>query len=140
VFPTALKTHLMKPFLLLILSAALMSSGCGRKKSQDSPEAAPTNAAPAAEAQPVPGSIPPPAATPDPGANPPPAQAAGEQQLVGAVHGFMTQQLRLFVQQKGRLPQDFAEFASARMDSVPRPPEGFRWAVDNSTVQVKLVR
>lgn len=56
------------------------------------------------------------------------------------VHGFMTQQLRIFVQQKGRLPQNFAEFASARMDSVPRPPEGFHWAIDERTVEVKLVR
>ena len=74
---------------------------------------------------------------------PQPAQAANPQPsapLAGAGHGFMTQQLRVFVQQKGRMPETFGEFSSARMDSVPRPPDGFRWAIDAATVEVKLVR
>ncbi len=51
----------------------------------------------------------------------------------------MTSQLRLFIQEKGRLPQDFAEFARARMDSVPRTPMGSHWAIDRTTQEVKLV-
>ncbi len=62
------------------------------------------------------------------------------QPLVGAVHGFMTTQLRIFIKQHGRLPKDFTEFASARMDSVPRPPEGLKYAIDEATQEVKLVR
>jgi hypothetical protein len=60
--------------------------------------------------------------------------------LAGAVHGFMTQQLHIFIQQQGRLPETFLEFASARMDSVPAAPPGFKYDIDRQTIQVKLVR
>ena len=99
------------------------------------------------------------ATQPDPVAVSPPAvpaqapepipQAAGTapaaapiplQQLEGAVHPFMTSQLRLFVREQGRMPTDFSEFASARMDSVPFPPDGMRYVIDPATVEVKVIR
>jgi hypothetical protein len=52
----------------------------------------------------------------------------------------MTGQLKRFIEEKGRLPKDFAEFAAARMDSVPRPPEGLKYAIDATTQEVKLVK
>ena len=95
----------------------------GARESQAAPVAQPVAAAPAAREQPAPKKA-----------------AAANPELVGAVHAFMTQQLRVFIQQKGRMPQNFTEFAGTRMDSVPRPPPGFRWGIDNQTVEVKLVR
>jgi hypothetical protein len=65
--------------------------------------------------------------------NQPAAGAAGE------VNEFLTTQLRLFIQQQRRLPADFAEFARARLDSVPRPPEGKKWVIDRATQTVKAV-
>jgi hypothetical protein len=52
----------------------------------------------------------------------------------------MTEQLRIFVQEHGRLPTDFAEFIRARLDSVPRVPQGMKWAIDPATQEVKLVK
>ena len=75
--------------------------------------------------------MPPPTATQAPRVN---------EALVGAVHPFMTQQLRIFIQQKGRMPKDFSEFASARMDSVPRPPEGMKYVIDTATTEIKVVK
>lgn len=55
----------------------------------------------------------------------------------GEANAFLTQQLRIFVQQKGRLPASFNELASTRLDSIPRPPAGKKWAIDSSTSEVK---
>ena len=74
----------------------------------------------------------------------PPLPAAAEnpspQPLVGKVDAFMTGQLRIFIQQNGRLPKDFAEFSHARLDSLPRIPLGMKWAIDPATREVKLVK
>jgi hypothetical protein len=59
--------------------------------------------------------------------------------LAGEVNPFMSGQLRIFVQQKGRRPVSFTEFVNTRLDSIPRPPEGKKWAIDAATVQVKAV-
>lgn len=59
--------------------------------------------------------------------------------VAGVVDPFLTQQLQIFIQEKQRLPEDFAELARARLDSVPRPPEGTKWVIDKSTRQVKAV-
>ncbi len=79
---------------------------------------------------------------------PPPAQTsdaatatnATNEPLVGEVNRFMTEQLHIFIQQSGRLPTNFAEFANARLDSVPRKPPGMKWAIDPVTREVKLVK
>ena len=60
--------------------------------------------------------------------------------LEGAVHPFMTSQLRRFIQEKGRLPESFSEFTTARMDSVPRPPPGMEYVIDANAQAAKVVR
>ena len=52
----------------------------------------------------------------------------------------MTGQLRIFIQQNGRMPNDFGELAKARLDSVPRTPLGMKWAIDPATQEVKMVK
>jgi hypothetical protein len=43
------------------------------------------------------------------------------------------------VEQKKRLPQSFAEFATVRLDSIPRPPAGKKWVIDTDSFEVKAV-
>ena len=57
----------------------------------------------------------------------------------GEVNPSLTDQLRIFVQQQGRLPRTFTEFANARLDSIPRPPAGKMWAIDSGSSQIKAV-
>ena len=52
----------------------------------------------------------------------------------------MTAALKAFVQEKGRLPQNLLELKNAKLDSMPRPPAGFIYAIDPATVEVKLVK
>ncbi len=137
----------MKSILVLVLLVAALVIGCGK---HDSPalqavpppsEAAGTPPAnpsvdPAASA---PGTAPKQAAAraiATPGAAPANNSAA----LEGAVHVMMTTQLRKFIQENGRLPGDFSEFASARMDSVPFPPDGMKYVIDYATMEVKVVK
>jgi hypothetical protein len=100
----------MRTIFLLTMSAALLLGGCGR----NSP--APTAATPTNE------------------------PSAAAQPLEGQVNPFLTQQLRAFVGQKGRLPVDFLEFARTSLDSVPRAPAGMKWAIDPTTREVKAVK
>jgi hypothetical protein len=115
----------MKPILLLTV-VALTMAGCGRKVDSSTPTQTPAAAGAAVE-------------TPAPryvtavAENKPAAYAAGE------VNAFLTEQLRIFVQQKQRLPADFAELARVRLDSVPRPPEGRKWVIDTTTREVKAM-
>ena len=67
------------------------------------------------------------------------ADNAVHDSINGEVNPFLTQQLRIFVQQKGRLPSSFNELASTRLDSIPRPPAGKKWAIDGSTLEVKAM-
>lgn len=57
----------------------------------------------------------------------------------GVVNPFLTEQLRLFIREKGRAPESFTELARARLDSVPRPPEGMKWVIDATSKEVKAV-
>ena len=52
----------------------------------------------------------------------------------------MTAQLKKFIAETGRMPADFSEFSRTKMDSVPRAPEGLKFAIDEVTQEVKLVR
>ena len=61
------------------------------------------------------------------------------QTAAGEVDSFMTGQLHIFVNQKGRMPVSFTEFANTRLDSIPRPPDGTKWVIDATAVQVKAV-
>ena len=82
--------------------------------------------------------------TPAPGAPPPKyvaavAQNVPAENVSGEVNAFLTEQLRIFLRDKRRLPESFAELARTRLDSVPRPPEGRKWVIDSATTQVKAV-
>ncbi len=105
----------MRSILLLTVSALLLLNGCGRN-------------APA-----------PTITTATNGTSTTPA-VADAKPLDGQVQPFLTQQLRAFVQQRGRLPSDFSELARTSLDSVPRAPAGMRWAIDPTTREVKAVK
>jgi hypothetical protein len=76
---------------------------------------------------------------------PPPAYIATaaenvpRQEVAGPPDPFLTQQLQIYVRQFGRMPRSFAEFAGARLDSVPRPPPGMKWVIDAARMEVKAV-
>ena len=61
------------------------------------------------------------------------------QNVVGDVDPQLTEELRNFIQQKKRMPQTFSEFATLRLDSIPRPPAGKKWAIDSESIEVKAV-
>jgi len=67
------------------------------------------------------------------------ADDKAHQAVVGEVDPFLTGQLRIFIQQKNRMPASFSEFARARLDSVPRPPPGKKWVIDTDSIEVKAV-
>jgi hypothetical protein len=67
------------------------------------------------------------------------AENNARQAVVGEVDAVLTAELRAFFQQKNRLPATFAEFARARLDSVPRPPAGKKWVIDSENLEVKAV-
>ena len=67
------------------------------------------------------------------------AQNAPAENVAGEVNAFLTEQLRIFIREKGRLPESFAELARVRLDSVPRSPEGKKWVIDTATKEVKAV-
>lgn len=130
---------------ILAAGLAFLVAGCHKKPP---PEASQQNAAePASSAQSpdaasgaVVSGAPPPGAKPLP-APPPPVAARADNYVRANVTGqpdpFLTEQLRTFVTQKHRMPESFAEFAGARLDSVPRPPAGQKWIIDSGTMEVK---
>lgn len=122
----------MKTLVLLLTLAGLTLTAC-KKKAEAPPPAtnAPAAPAPAPTAQPLP---PPPRHIEAAAQNAPQAAAAGE------VNPFLTEQLRIFVQQYRRMPTSFTELATKRLDSIPGPPPGTRWVIDSSTMQVKAVK
>lgn len=65
------------------------------------------------------------------------AENSVQTQVTGVADPFLTSQLRIFVKDKGRLPQSFTEFAAARLDSVPPAPAGSKWVIDSATMEVK---
>jgi hypothetical protein len=71
---------------------------------------------------------------------PEPKPAANLQPVNGVAVPALTAQLRIFIQEKGRLPETFAELAGARLDSVPRLERGLAFAIDPTTQEVKIVR
>ena len=75
-----------------------------------------------------------------PAVAPVPVPAGSVHSINGIVDPFLTTQLRVFIQQNGRLPESFAEFAGARLDSVPRLSRGLAFAIDPATQEVKIVR
>jgi hypothetical protein len=131
----------MKLLFASILIIGLATVACGKKKSTAPEAATPSTAAenvaaPDSSAEPV-ANEPAPrprrtAPAPIPQAVQPQARSVDEA-LIGAVHTFMTAQLKKFIEEQGRMPKDFSEFASSRMDSVPRPPAGMKFVIDETT-------
>ncbi len=106
----------MKWIGFLVIAAALLG-GCGKKAETPGP-----------------------AASAAASSNATAAAASAQKPLEGVVDPELTRMLKAFVQEKGRLPQDMAELKMAKMDSLPRPPAGFFYAIDPVTVEVKIVR
>jgi hypothetical protein len=115
--PICCDLNFMK-WVILMTAMALTVVGCSKKKAPASGEA--------------PGEPPPNYVTAT-------AENKPAENVAGIVDPFLTQQLQIFIQQKQRLPEDFAELARTRLDSVPRPPEGKKWVIDKATRQVKAV-
>jgi len=57
----------------------------------------------------------------------------------GQADPFLTSQLQIFISKNGRMPNSFTEFARQRLDSMPVPPAGTKWAIDTAVSQVKAV-
>jgi predicted small lipoprotein YifL len=133
---------------ILGLATAFALAGCGRKESEPLTQIESDPYAPSATAS-EPGQMSAmggytrlPTETQDPVTDPAGAIVAlpqAAQPIEGRVHPFMTSQLRIFINEKRRMPESFAEFANARMDSVPFPPEGMEYAIDYQSRQVKIV-
>jgi hypothetical protein len=139
VLPLGVRFNSMKKRLCFIPVLLLLLSGCHKQATQpvaQIPDAGDSNAPAAAQAD---GSHP---AAPLP---PPPAVVAANadnivrENVSGEVDPFLTQQLRIFVDQYNRIPQSFAEFAGHRLDSMPRAPEGMKYVIDRATVEVKSI-
>ncbi len=105
------------PLLILLPILVLTFAGCGKKPT--TPAGDPALATGAAQTN---------------------MAAPSNQPLDGQADPFLTQQLRIFMQQQGRFPADFAELARTRLDSRPRTPRGMKWAIDTATQEVKLVK
>src|SRR2546426_11403443 len=119
----------MRVAIALVAALALPIVGCGKKEASTPKTTLP--AAPDATAAAERARSAPPVAG---------AEQQASEAVAGAVNAFLTSQLRIFIEQNGRLPKDFGEFARARLDSVPRTPAGTRWAIDPTTQEVKLVK
>ena len=113
--------------VLVIAVAVLISFGCGRQAKP---------AAPSQTQSPGGATVGEPAA-----AAPKYVTAVAEnrpaENVTGEVDAFLTEQLGLFIREKRRLPESFAELVRTRLDSVPRPPTGKKWVIDSATRQVK---
>jgi pyruvate/2-oxoglutarate dehydrogenase complex dihydrolipoamide acyltransferase (E2) component len=72
-------------------------------------------------------------------ADPPPAPGEPLTGPFAIERNFMTEQLQIFIAQKKRLPKDFNEFAGTRLDGVPAPPKGQRWAIDGINRKIIIV-
>ena len=129
----------MKRLMLLVPVAAIALAGCHKQAApaeQPQAQAAPATGGAPADAPPTP----PPAPS-----GPPPLYVTANADdtlranVTGDMSPFLTQQLRLFIQDNRRLPVSFSEFAAKRLDSVPRPPEGQKWVIDSATQEVKAV-
>ena len=125
----------MKPILLFISLAALVLLGCGKRQPQAEEAAATAASGPGDPAAEVRAKT---VSRPTPEIQSRTANVIRES-VVGVVEPSMTAQLQAFVAQKGRMPDNFAEFAHTRLDTVPRPPEGMSWVIDGAAMQVKAV-
>jgi hypothetical protein len=130
----------MKTIWALALGCSLTLAGCGKKPQ---PIARPVPSKPEAQARQQASAhrTVPKAAAPEPTPVPSaPTQPAPAQPIAGVVAPFLTSQLKIFIQEKGRLPESFAEFAAARLDNVPPLQAGLSFVIDPATREVKIVK
>src|SRR6266850_5830919 len=139
----------VKKTISLMCMAVLVFAGCHKKAvAPPSDQISATPEAPATtpeQASSAPQNTPAPVQTPAKALPPPPPSVAARaennlrQNVPGDPDPFLSGELRNFVQLKKRLPDSFSEFASVRLDSIPRPPEGKKWVIDIANLQVKSV-
>ena len=123
-------------YLAFILCAVLVACG---KKPAPTPQVAEQAEQPAPVTAPAPRRAPV-AAAEEPVATPK-APRPVEDQLIGTIHPEMTMRLQLFVQLKGRLPQNFYELQNmGGFDSTPGLPPGLKYEIDPKDKTVKIVR
>jgi hypothetical protein len=136
----------LKRRMCWVVAATVAWFGCSKHKDASGAPPVPADATAPAD----------PAATPaDPtqgqpqniqSAQPTRAQPAAAQEILtpaaleGAVHPQMTLLLRKYIQQNRRMPKSFTEFGSSMMDSVPFPPAGMEFVIDETTREVKVRR
>jgi hypothetical protein len=133
--------------LLVLISALLAVSGCG-KKEEAAPAAAAAEAAaltPEETAQIEAQYSPPPAPSGPSGPSAPAPKNQDPappivQRLQGAVHNPLTLQLRMYIERTGQMPASLAEFVNSAMDSVPPAPPGMKFVLDPADKTVKVVR
>src|ERR1044071_1382974 len=129
----------MKVLLLCLAVLSFVVAGCGKKAS---PPARSNTAAPAVDqSSPAEGASaqePAPAQSPAQPAAASPAPNNTVQPVNGIVDPRLTTQLRIFIRERGRLRESFAEFAGARLDSVPRLSPELRFVIDPATQEVKI--
>ena len=125
----------MKPILLFISLAALVLFGCGKRQPQADGAAANSASVPGDPAAAIRAKT---VSRPTPEIQSRTANVIRES-VVGVVEPAMTAQLQAFVAQNSRMPDNFAEFAHTKLDTVPRPPEGMTWVIDGVAMQVKAV-
>jgi hypothetical protein len=145
----SLKKIVVKKTVSLMCMAVLVVAGCHKKvAAPPSDQISATPEAPAATPEQAPSgaqSAPTPVVQPAKALPPPPPSVAARaennlrQNVPGEPDPFLSGELRNFVQLKKRLPDSFSEFASVRLDSIPRPPEGKKWVIDIANLQVKSV-
>ena len=64
-----------------------------------------------------------------------------EDALQGTIHPEMTLRLQMFVQLKGRMPENFYEVQNmGAFDSTPGLPPAFKYEIDPKDKTVKIVR
>jgi hypothetical protein len=144
--------RLVNTMLVFSMAGAMAFMGCKKKQpaSQGLASQAPASESGPPGDEPARSGVASTAASASPGqktkpAPPPPAYVTARAQNIlghsvqGEVDTFLTQQLQAFVKKNNRWPENFAEFATTTLDSIPRPPEGKKWVIDLDTSQVKAV-
>ena len=133
----------MKVFAILIFLSLLIFPGCTKKQPAPAEASQPAAESDAAVATETPAAAPPTVRNVIPRAPAPvaaPQTAVTSEAVDGIVDPLLTKQLKKFIEERGRLPKDFRELANARLDSVPRLPDGLTYAIDATSQEVKVVK
>lgn len=127
----------MNPFKTFALILLVALAGC--KKKEDAPSAS-NEAIPQVGTTAVTQAESPQTLPPAPSYIAAQAENSVQSNVTGEPDQFLTSQLRIFVKDKGRLPQSFTEFARTRLDSMPPAPAGTKWVIDSASAEVKAAK